>query len=207
MIAVKDLQMIGRGASKNVYQLPGDDGKLIKLMNPENVSDDGGFAKHGLLKRKMFQGIYRQFRREVLQYMQLCKRFYKNNAFIFPMETPYGFVHTDQGLGLVVEKIVGPSGKGETVSDLCKSGSFTKKHAKALQQFFNDCCEMHIVFGEVNPAGIMYTESRRGVPEFVLVDGMGEKLFIPLRAMSQRINARYVRKVEARTKQKLGIHY
>lgn len=207
MIFVKDLKIIGKGTSKNVYQLPGDEEKLIKLMNPANVSDDGGFANHGFLKRKMFQGIYRQFRREIIQYLQLCKRFYKNNIFLFPMETPYGFVHTDQGLALVVEKIVGPSGRGETVSDLCKSGDFKEKHARALQQFFNDCCEMHIVFGEVNPAGIMYTESRRGIPEFVLVDGMGEKLFIPLRAMSQRINASYVRKVEARIKQKLGIRY
>lgn len=207
MIIVDTLEMIGSGASKNVYQFPGDENKLIKLMNPLNVSDDGGFSKHRVWKRKMFQGIYRQFRREILQYMQLCKKYYRRKIFTFPMETPYGFVHTDQGLGLVVEKIVGPSGRGETVSDLCKSGNFLPKHAKALKKFFDDCCEMHIVFGEVNPAGIMYTESRSSTPEFVLVDGMGEKLFIPLRAMSQSINARYVRKVENRTKKKLGISY
>lgn len=206
-LKVDNLFLIGQGASKKVFLHPCEDGKIIKLMRPEVVADDGGFSSHSKLKRKMFQGVYRQFRREVIQYLQLCKNDYKKNNFTFPVEIPYGFIETDQGLGLVVEKITGPSGKGETVSDLCKSGNFTEKHRKALRKFFDDCCAMHIVFGEVNPAGIMYTESRRGFPEFVLVDGMGEKLFIPLRAMSQRINARYVRKVEARIKQKLGICY
>lgn len=207
MILVNSLKIIGRGASKLVYEFPGDEAKLIKLMNPLNVSEDGGFVKHGFLKRKMFQGIYRQFRRELLQYLQLCKVNYKKNQFIFPMETPYGFVETDQGLGLVVEKIVGPSGSGETVSDLCQSGHFSAKHAQALKQFFNDCCEMHVVFGEVNPAGIMYTENRTGRPEFVLVDGMGEKLFIPVRAIFKSVNANYVRKVEERTKKRFNIQY
>ena len=47
-------------------------------------------------------------------------------------------------------------------------------------------------------AGIMYTESRSGRPEFVLVDGIGEKLLIPIRAMSAWISGRYVRKVQRR---------
>jgi len=59
------------------------------------------------------------------------------------------------------------------------------------------------VFGEVNIAGIMYTEKRQGFPEFVLVDGIGEKLLIPFRAMSKTINSRNVKKVEREIKSKL----
>lgn len=207
MFNLSNLDLIGSGASKMVYQHPTDGGLLIKVMRPEVVADDGGFKNHSRLKRNIFQGVYRQFRREILQYLQLCKVNYKKNLFVFPVETPSAFVKTDQGLGLVVEKIVGPSGRGETVSDLCKSGDFSPKHAQALKRFFDDCCEMHVVFGEVNPAGIMYTESRTGRPEFVLVDGMGEKLFIPVRAIFRSVNANYVRKVEERTKKRLNIQY
>ncbi|POO76452.1 hypothetical protein C1T30_43105, partial [Bacillus sp. MBGLi97] len=87
------------------------------------------------------------------------------------------------GLGFVTEKIVCPSGEGMTLFELCKSHQFEDKHAKALDDFFQLCCDLHIIFGEVNIAGIMYTERRNNKPEFVLVDGMGEKLFIPIRAM------------------------
>ena len=62
---------------------------------------------------------------------------------------------------------------------------------------------MHIVFGEVNIAGIMYTEQRQGMPEFVLVDGIGDKLLIPFRSMSKTINSRNVRKVEAKIRSKI----
>jgi hypothetical protein len=135
-----------------------------------------------------------------LQYLQLCKNNYQYNQFEFPVETPYGFVQTDKGLGLVVEKIISPNGRGITLHELCREKQFTEKHAQALDLFFDQCCDLHIVYGEVNIAGIMYTEQRHNKPEFVLVDGMGEKLLIPLRAMSKRINAKNVRKVETKIK-------
>lgn len=207
MIKVEDLHKIGSGDSKNVYLHPEDNDKLIKVMRRDVASPDGGFSKHNALKRSMHQGIYRQFRREILQFLQLCKSNYAENIFSFPMEKPFGFIKTDQGLGLVVERITAPSGNGQTLSDLCNLGEFSPKHAQALEVFFNDCCELHLVFGEVNAAGILYTEKRSGRPEFVLVDGIGEKLLIPVRAMSKKINARYVRKVEQRIKKELAIVY
>ena len=154
--------------------------------------------KHGKLKRAFQQGIYRQFRREIIQYLQLCKTHYGTGQFTFPIETPYGLVATDQGLGLVTEKITAPDGKGWTLYDLARGPGLEPKHYQALERFFDDCVRLHIVFGEVNIAGLMYTESRSGRPEFVLVDGIGEKLFIPIRAMSAWISGRYVRKVQRR---------
>lgn len=49
----------------------------------------------------------------------------------------------------------------------------------------------------------MYTEQRHGMPEFVLVDGTGDKLLIPFRSMRKTINSRNVRKVEAKIKSKI----
>ena len=50
----------------------------------------------------------------------------------------------------------------------------------------------------------MYTEQRRGFPEFVLVDSIGEKLLIPFRAMSKSINSRNVRKIEKHIKNQIN---
>lgn len=203
MIYIENLKKIGQGTVKDVYQHPEHDDQLIKIIKPELVAKDGGFAKHGTWKRKMYQGVYRQFRREFLQYLQLCKNSYASGAFLFPIETPYGLVQTDQGLGIVVEKILAPDGKGWTLEDLAKGPGLKPFHHAALSRFFDECVRLHIVFGEVNYAGLMYTENRTGHPEFVLVDGVGEKLLIPVRAMSARINARYVRKVQQRIMQQL----
>ena len=200
---INDLKQIGKGCSKIVFQHPHDQNKVIKIMNPERVSKFGGFNNHSKFKQRFAQGIYRHFRRELIQYLQLCKLHYKANSFVFPVETPYGFVETNQGIGLVVEKIVSPNQQGVTLYELCEQHLFEEKHEIALKYFFDACCDLHIVFGEVNIAGIMYTEQRNNKPEFVLVDGMGEKLFIPLRAMSKKINAHNIRKVEFNIRKKM----
>jgi len=200
---VERLKRLGQGCSKIVFQHPTCPSKVIKIMNPTLIHDDGGFKKHNKMKRHFAQGAYRQFRREFIQYLQLCKNNYKNQRFVFPVETVYELTHTDQGLGLVVEKIISPYGEGLTLNDLCKSNCFETKHAQALDEFFDACCDLHIIFGEVNISGIMYTEERNNKPEFVLVDGMGEKLFLPLRAMSKKINAYNVRKIEIKIKNRI----
>lgn len=203
MLLTKNLKLLGQGTQKLVYEHPLDPSKVIKVMKPENATYDGGRANQNYLRSHRSQGIYRQFRRELLQYLQLCKNTYSQKVFTFPIETVYGFAATDQGLGLVTEKIISPNSFPLTLNELSEKNIFHDKHAKALEIFFDRCCEMHIVFGEVNIAGIMYTEQRQGMPEFVLVDGIGDKLLIPFRSMSKTINSRNVRKVEAKIRSKI----
>ncbi len=196
MEIVENLTILGQGTQKFVYEHPLDFDKVIKIMKPINATHDGGRANQHYLRSHRSQGIYRQFRRELLQYLQLCKNTYNQKIFTFPIETVYGFIPTDQGLGLVTEKIISPNGLPISLNELSQKKMLEDKHIEALKVFFDKCCEMHIVFGEVNIAGIMYTEQRQGVPEFVLVDGIGEKLIIPFRAMSKTVNTRNIKKVE-----------
>lgn len=189
---------IGQGTVKDVYAYPDSDVLVIKVIKPRLVAEDGGFEKHGKFKRSINQGIYRQFRREIIQYLELCKKYYHQIDIVFPMEIPYGLVPTSQGLGLVVEKIQSPGGKAQTLEDISLAGEVESKHYEALDDFFQNCAHMHVVFGEVNYAGLMYTESRTGKPEFVLVDGIGEKLLIPVRSWFKSVNTRYIRKVQRR---------
>jgi len=203
MYFVKDLNLLGEGTQKLVFDHPESTDRVIKIMKPENSTPDGARVGQHRLRAHRSQGIYRQFRRELIQYLQLCKFSFSEKNYIFPIETVHGFIGTDLGLGLVTEKVVSSSGLPKTLSYLSKNNEFTHKHAKALNTFFDDCCCLHIVFGEVNIAGLMYTEERRGMPEFVLVDGIGDKLLIPFRSMSKTINSRNVRKVEAKIKSRI----
>lgn len=83
------------------------------------------------------------------------------------------------------------------------NGLYGDKHRKALDQFFDDCCEYQIIFREVNIRGLMYTESRQGRPEFVIVDTIGEKNIIPFRSMLKSVNTRNIREVQDRIKHEL----
>lgn len=198
--STNQLVFLGQGTQKLVYEHPNDSNKVIKIMKPENATFDGGRAHQHPLRSHRSQDIYRQFRRETLQYLQLCKNSYADNKFIFPIETVYGFIATDNGLGLITEKIMGPNNASLTLEHLIINKVFGEKHKEALSIFFDECCKYHVVFSEVNIGGIMYTEKRQGRPEFVLVDGIGEKLIIPFRSMSKKINAHNVRKVEKKIK-------
>lgn len=204
MVLVEKLKFLGQGTQKLVYEHPDDPQKVIKIMKPENATIDGGRANQHHLRSHRSQGIYRHFRRELLQYLQLCKNNYKDNNFTFPIETVHGFIATNKGLGLVTEKITSPNGNSLTLEHLLINGDLSTKQKEALNTFFNECCRYHVVFGEVNIGGIMYTEHRQGRPEFVLVDGIGEKLIIPFRSMSKRINTHNVRKVEKKIKISIG---
>jgi len=203
MLLTKNLKLLGQGTQKIVFEHPVYSDKIIKIMNPKHATADGARARQHYLRAHRSQGIYKQFRRELLQYLQLCKNSYAKLNYTFPIETVYGMIGTDQGLALVAEKITSPNGSVVSVYDLDEDNSFNKSHADALDKFFNECCNLHVVFGEVNIAGIMYTEQRHGIPEFVLVDGIGDKLLIPFRSMSKTINSRKVRKVEAKIKSKI----
>lgn len=198
MLRVNDLKFLGKGTVKFVYEDPAYPDRVIKIIRPELVAQDGGFAKHGRLKRSFAQGVYRQFRREIVQFLELSKNAYQQPSRVFPIEISHGLVMTDQGLGLITEKITGPNGKPQTLEHLAEQGALQAKHFAALEHFFNECVELHLVFGEVNIAGLMYTESRTGKPEFVLVDGIGEKLLIPVRSWFKGVNTRYIRKVQKR---------
>ncbi len=206
MILLKNLNLLGEGTQKRVYEHPKDASKVIKVMKPEHATATGGRVGQHHLRAHRSQGIYKQFRRELLQYLQLCKNNYGNFNFIFPVETVYGFIATDEGLGLVTEKILDPTGSATSLYELETHNVFGDKHAQALDSFFDACADQHVVFGEVNIAGIMYTEQRQGFPEFVLVDGIGEKLLIPFRAMSKSINVRNVRKIERAIKNQISYY-
>ncbi len=205
ILNLETLKIIGEGGYKLVYQHPVYADRVIKVMRPERVAADGGFTKHGPLKRNSFQGVYRQFRREIIQYLQLCKNNYLNHSISFPIETPSELVMTSKGVGLVAEKILAPDGSVKSLASIVNNKEFSEKHSVALDKFFADCRRLHVVYGEVNPYGIMYTESRNGRAEFVLVDGIGEKLFIPVRSWFKWNNDRYIKKIEKRIKKQLEI--
>lgn len=177
------------GGIRLVYVHPDMPDTVIKVFRPEGVDQFGRFKNQTLLRYRRPLGIYRVFCRELNQYLNLCRRGFNDRRSTFPMATPFGFLPTSEGLALVSEKIKDSSGgMGPSLKSLIKTGKVRAKHVAALNAFFNECIELHIIIGDPNPGNMVYTEERSGRPEFVLVDGVGEKNLIPIRSLSWHYN-------------------
>lgn len=197
-LSIAECTYLTRGTIKEVYVHSRWPNAVLKIVRPQLVDAEGNFSAHRGLKRRRSVGIYREFSREISQYLSLCRRNYRNGTTFFPISAPLGFVQTDHGLGLLSERIVDENGNlAPSIYTLLKAGRFSEMHVHALLRFFDDCARLHIVFGEVNWNGILFTTVRSGKPEFVLVDGIGEKNILPLKSLFRRLNDQRVRKVQS----------
>nr|CAD6418999.1 hypothetical protein REQ54_01912 [Rhizobium sp. Q54] len=186
------------GRIKDIYVHQGLPHAVIKIIRPSSVDKYGRFWEHKGLKYRSPTGAYRHFRRELTQYLELC-RGYADNRMQFPMATPLGFMPTDRGLALISERIMDRDRDlGPSLEDLIRTRSVTKTHIEALGRLFEECIRLHIIVGDCNTGAMVYTESRGVQPEFVLVDGLGDKNLIPLRTMSWHYNRRKLLKARSR---------
>ncbi len=206
VINIDDCQYLSRGTVKLVFAHPRFPDSVIKVINPKAVDELGQFARQSSWKKKRKLGIYRYFQREVEQYLRLCRAHYSIPTSTFPIAIPRGFVQTSIGLGLISELIRNDDGAiAPTLTQLVAAKQFSAIHAKALETFFQRCIDLHIVFGEVNSAGLLFTTTRSAEPQFVLVDGIGEKNLIPFKTWSFEINKRRVLKVREQILSECGI--
>ena len=61
MYFIKNLNLLGEGTQKLVFQHPESADKVIKIMRPENSTADGARVGQHYLRAHRSQGIYRRF--------------------------------------------------------------------------------------------------------------------------------------------------
>jgi hypothetical protein len=197
-IAISECQYLAKGTRKTVYASCSLPGMVLKVVSPDAVNANGQFKRQGRHKQLRSTGVYREFAREITQFLALCRRSHGRGNSCFPIAVPVGLVQTECGLALASERIVDCNGElAPTLSAILARGEFNQLHADALVQFFRQCDCHHIVLAEVNLDGLLYTTQRSGVPEIVLVDGIGERNLIPLKSWFRALNSRRIRKVES----------
>ncbi len=189
---------IGGGQYYNVYEFPDLPGVLVKTVRADLADENGFHRKANPIRRRRLLGIYGAMARELNEFLiQLRRR--RGLLGKLPFARPYGFVQTREGLGLVVEKIADRTGRiAPTLRDLCRSGRFEPFHLTALNTLLDRCKREHVVLGDVNGQNIVFTDGRDGEPEFVVIDGLGEKAAIPIHSVSRYFNGRRVERLRQR---------
>jgi hypothetical protein len=197
-IDLADCVLVKSGRTRNVHQHEALPGLLIKTLQPELVDRDGYFKAYPRWKKGRPHGAYFAFRREVDEFIVLCRRLYGRDLSGLPIARIHGLVPTSAGLGLVVERISAGDGLAPTMLEMIGQKRFEKRHLQAMERFLGRCRELRIVFGDLTVNNIVYTEARGPQGEFVAIDGFGEKSAVPVHRWSRLLNDRKIERVRRR---------
>lgn len=162
MIELKPESLIGSGSTRSCYRHPDDPAKCIKIDKRET---DGPTSKEAAYYHKLTR-IRPEFR-----YTHI-PRF-------------YGFVQTNRGHGgvfdLVRDETDGAISKG--LSDYIRNGEVSaddprwkEAHATYMATLFDEA----IIVRDFNPGNISVRRMRDGSLQFVSIDGIGHRDFVPL---------------------------
>ncbi len=170
---------LASGAARHVYAHPGQPGVLVKVMRSD-------------LTRARAARVRTAIHREIHAYVDAHLRAAGPLPFL---QTILGFAHTDLGLGLLVEAVTDENGAlGPTLTALLHSKRYAAEHAAALAVFIHQIQAAPVVAADINSNNLVFTRSPDGIPRFVLVDGLGDKILIPFGRLSAFLNQRQKRK-------------
>jgi len=200
VLILEGMEPLGRGYLNLVYEHPRFPGSLIKIYDPNRISDSG-YIVHKKQRRKFkFRrriGAYSVLHRELREVLSLHARL-RGREVNWPVARIFGFVETDTGLGILVEKMTGPDGKlAPTVRDLVRNGQFSPLHRRKLIEFFDALERFHICVHDVHLKNIVLAADADG-GRFVAVDGLGTRAAIPIKDRFRWANAINIRKHKAR---------
>jgi hypothetical protein len=198
-IDLADCELVKSGRTRNVHEHRSLPGLLIKTLQPGVMDANGHIKAYQWWKKGRPHGAYFSFRREIDEFIVICRRHYGRKMPALPFARIHGLVTTSAGLGLIVERIAGEDGDlAPTMRELMAAGQLERHHLQAMERFLARCRDLHVVFGDLTINNIVYTEGRDPQGEFVAIDGFGEKSAIPLHRWSRFLNDRKIERIRRR---------
>ncbi len=190
VIALAHEAPLAIGHQRAVYQHPVQPDLLIKTMRPESIARRWN-SRGRWWKRLPRARQYSSFVRELKEYVAAHARVAGANP---PIARVIGLVETDLGLGLVCEKVRGPDGGlAPTLHDVYVRGGGAPAWADAaLEKLLEDLLRHNVIVGDLNGANLAWGSDSRGGPRLIVIDGFGEKSFIPFSSMSPWFNRHFI---------------
>jgi hypothetical protein len=198
-IDLEDKQPLVSGAYRDVYQHPHDDNLLVKVVKPLAVER---YAKRASLYNS-WRGNwqYRNQSREIEEYLALRRRGQHTLPFI---QHFVGVVDTDFGFGMVVRKVRGRDGElAPTVMELVERGGLTPEIRRWMADLLTDVVRNHIVFGDISGKNIVHADDEEHGNRLVIIDGLSDRLLLPVNSWSPIVNRVYCERRFARAMRRM----
>lgn len=187
MITLSGLQPIACGQKRLVFAHPDDPSLVIKVMRPEFRSRNAGPASHwSKLVSRYYFSI--SFMRELRELVGLR---FEDDAPPRYLHQVVGFAETDHGLGLVSVALRARDGNyAPTLKALIEQRRIDARAVADLERFCRELSSSKVVIGDLHIGNVVYAADEDGELRFVLVDGIGDKTFVPLLRMSALLSRR-----------------
>lgn len=188
IISLEGIEPVAAGGRRYIYEHPDHPSLLIKVMRPDNLQHRWFNAPW--YRRLARTGPYVSYMREFKEYLT-SRRFSDEPS---PVARIVGLVDTDQGLGLVSEKVTGDDGRmAPSLESMVKAQGMTPEINALINRLFEEVLRHYVIVNDLHAANVVYGTDSRGGPRLVIIDGFGEKNVLPLTSMSRRHNARRAR--------------
>ncbi len=180
MLRLRDKTPLAQGDHRALYAVESDPTLVVKVIRATPAPPRNPVKRLKRICHRVFPlSQDRSLLREYAAYMRL-KRAQLERTDEPPVADWAGPVATDIGLGMLYEKIGPEDGTiGPSVSALARSGKLPE-YLPLLNDFVRRLFEWEIRANDVNRGNIVLG-TRHGREQFVLVDGLGDSHFIPVR--------------------------
>lgn len=176
---IDEKNLVARGKQRSVYQFENDKPFLLKLAE-ENTGTEAQTGLRGFLKHYLPYARYRHIFTEIEQETKIQMRA-KLKGVRCPIAPTRGVVSSDTTFGLQVEQISQKDGSiGLTLKQLFEQGMLDDKALAALNEFAQSIFELGVVAGDVHANNIVWGDIDGELVPF-LVDGYGDRNFVPLK--------------------------
>ncbi|MFV0263599.1 MAG: YrbL family protein [Kluyvera sp.] len=166
MIVLSDREPLGKGAHRACYENPANKEQCIKIVYNYNT----GGAK--------------EIVRELKYYKRLSKKM--RDWSILPRY--HGVVETDIGQGYVYDIIRDYDGRvSKPLSTFIQEGNDIKSISYALNELEQSIYQNQLITMTIKPQNILCQTHSCGKIKLVIVDNIGEAIFIPLARLSKKI--------------------
>jgi hypothetical protein len=181
-IDLSQAKLLAVGGRSWVYVHPDDPSLLVKVIRSD-IYKRWPVVLHGVRRRYLHSTI---LQREMREHKSL--RAADPNPPWFLQKT-VGLAETSLGSALVVKAERGREGEyAETLSKLARSGRLTDEMRAQLERFIAAFLASPVVAGDIRLSNIVHAYTPEHGDHFVLIDGIGDRTFVPVQRLVPPLN-------------------
>jgi hypothetical protein len=195
LLRLKHLSPVATGRERHVFIHPDDPDLIVKVVTADYVHKRSRAGDYYGRWYKNFTRAYLNFIR-VGPFIGFLRETREQLAVIAAegkiprrLQSIVGLVATDMGVGLVSRAVRDADGAlAPNLTMLVEQDRFDATARQKLDEFCQWLLDSAVVIADLNPGNLLYGYEPVQGHLFVMVDGIGEKNFIPIHSISRRFN-------------------
>ena len=193
VLHLDDADVIARGGERLVFIHPTQPKRLIKVLRERPAEMFTRWTFGHLTQRYFPSARHRPVMKQYHEYARLAFEHQRDPDFVMPVSHLYGFCQTSLGLGGITERVTNDAGEnGPTLADLVAGNALNDALLESFNAFVDRLFRVGVAVGDVSPTNFVrgwrhiVPGGAASGPDWVMVDGFGDRHAVPIRSVSRR---------------------